>query len=49
MQATNGKHTFENLVALMRDSYLKFMKVGAIWESELRMPTPNPTRNRARC
>lgn len=48
MQATNGKHTFENLVALMRDSYLKYMQVGAIWEQMIRMPNANPNRTRAK-
>ena len=48
LQATNGKHTFENLVALLRDSYLKYMQVGAIWEAIARQPNPPANRNRAK-
>lgn len=48
LQATNGNNTFENLIALMRESYLKYMQVAALWESIARMPNPPPNRNRAR-
>ena len=48
VQGQNGKFTLENLVALMRDSYLVFLQFCAGWEAALLQPTQNPRRTRAK-
>lgn len=48
MQAKSGKHSLASLVVLMRDSFLKYMQVCAIWETLLRLPAVPPTRTRAK-